>query len=904
MANATLHRQHSSMPGGSSGPSPRATIEDLRTSFVPFEFKTGKEFWTHRAQVSLYLLLMEEVYREPVEWGLLWNIHQPAMQAIQRKHSELAPLMSTRNHLAAYLAQQCPSPPPMLNDDWVCQKCPQRVTCALYHKAVEGGSEESAGMGASFVKDNAHLWPQHCDFLKHWLMLVDLEEAASKVKRNEVWSITGEERQALGGCIAGLCYAGSMGSTETSEGLRYLYKFSRAAETPTRSSAPPPQNQVEAAGVDIEDGRGAVSLVHSGFSIGDMVLLGVDGFQVAVARVFVHEILEDHIVVLARRPLQLERYVTRYEQARLSGEVGVLNQQQEEKEVPPAVSGGCSNNERPSIKEMGVDSGRVDNSAAAARGCSPGGTQPCCWRIDRDEVVSTFTQLRTNVMQLFPAQTGPVVHLRQLIVDLKEPTFKPLRDTRQQAVSGEDAFNFVRTAPQALDTGSDSTPSSLPLNIHTSQGLKYLEDHRGDMNEDQISAIQKVLEMQDYVLILGMPGTGKTTTLVHAIKALVACGCRILISSYTNSAVDNILLKLVPEGVHFLRVGRAAAVHPALRDHVPGGKLFDITSTSGIREMMASIQVVACPALSVHHLLLSQSSFDVVLLDEAGQINLPASLGPIMKAHRFVLVGDHMQLSPLVLSKAAKEQGLDVSLFKRLSEAHPQSVVELRHQYRMAADIMLLSNTLVYKGRLECGSDQVANRVLTLPNIQEGALASYPQWLQHVLQPCHRVVFLDTCQAGAWETSVSEGVCNLQEVEVVGRIVSALVGHGVKDKAIALMSPYKAQVHLLQQWLLQRDLTAAEALTVDKYQGRDKDCVILSLVRSNEGRLAGKLLADWQRINVALTRARCKLLIVGDSRTVGTLDKVRDLIQLCRERGWSLTLPGAVDFDQNRERCG
>lgn len=188
-------------------------------------------------------------------------------------------------------------------------------------------------------------------------------------------------------------------------------------------------------------------------------------------------------------------------------------------------------------------------------------------------------------------------------------------------------------------------------------------------------------------------------------------------TSYTNSALDNILLKLVENGVNnFVRLGRASSCHPSIQQYMPGGQRYPQRSTAELQQLAASTPIVGCPCLSVHHpLLAARPAFDVVIVDEAGQISLPAVLGALLKARSFVLVGDHYQLPPLVLDKRAAEGGLGVSLFRQLCEAHQSAVVVLRRQYRMCREVMGLANELIYGGQLLAGSEQVENAVLDLP---------------------------------------------------------------------------------------------------------------------------------------------------------------------------------------------
>lgn len=224
---------------------------------------------------------------------------------------------------------------------------------------------------------------------------------------------------------------------------------------------------------------------------------------------------------------------------------------------------------------------------------------------------------------------------------------------------------------------------------------------------------------------------------MHAIRALASAGASILVTSYTNSALDNILLKLVECGVHdFLRLGRASSCHAGVRDYMPGSQRYPQRSTSELQQLAASTPIVGCPCLSVHHpLLAARPPFDVVIVDEAGQISLPAVLGALLKARSFVLVGDHYQLPPLVLDKRAAEGGLSVSLFRQLCEAHPGAVVVLKRQYRMCRPIMGLANELVYGGQLEAGSEQVEQAQLHLPAPDAlHQVGSYPDLT--VTSPC------------------------------------------------------------------------------------------------------------------------------------------------------------------------
>jgi DNA replication ATP-dependent helicase Dna2 len=215
---------------------------------------------------------------------------------------------------------------------------------------------------------------------------------------------------------------------------------------------------------------------------------------------------------------------------------------------------------------------------------------------------------------------------------------------------------------------------------------RYLSQAAAHLNADQTEAVARVTRMRDYVLVLGMPGTGKTTTVVHIVKALMLCGCSVLISSYTNSALDNILIKLIEEqeqeaqasssqhnhdrpngpdnDLHFLRIGSSHSVHPRVRPYLPGMRATlrpPRRRSRGSRRARGS-STTTC--LSCRNPLLAHRTFDVAIVDEASQISLPCVLGPLLRARSFLLVGDHYQLPPLVTSRDAAECGLKDSLFR------------------------------------------------------------------------------------------------------------------------------------------------------------------------------------------------------------------------------------------------
>lgn len=382
-----------------------------------------------------------------------------------------------------------------------------------------------------------------------------------------------------------------------------------------------------------------------------------------------------------------------------------------------------------------------------------------------------------------------------------------------------------------------------------------------------------------------------------------------MLASYTHSAVDTICRKLAKqESVHLLRLGSTDRVHSDIQKFTPK----PVTSVEELQEQIMRPNVVATTCLSISHALFGKRKFDYCIVDEASQITLPTCLGPLRYADKFILVGDSMQLPPLVKNASAKEAGLDISLFDLLQKAHPQAVAQLRVQYRMNEDIMMLSNELVYEGQLRCGNEEIRRRSLSLPCLDEARLQMHTKrstqcstdcWMERIFLESTRALFIDTDGVPGRERRVGDTLLeNDVEADIVTQISAALSCAGVPLNEIAIITPYRQQLRALVHRL---GPAAAgdkiEVLTADKSQGRDKDVVLISLVRSNQLQQGdgtnqddaagiGQLLNDVKRINVALTRARKKLIIVGSRSTLSRSKLLLQLWNLMEKNEWTMAL--------------
>lgn len=477
------------------------------------------------------------------------------------------------------------------------------------------------------------------------------------------------------------------------------------------------------------------------------------------------------------------------------------------------------------------------------------------FRIDKDEIFYGMGVARFNILNLF-LKNGDSKR-RRLVVDLEPPKYA-------------------------------KTP------------IIEVQNLDNKFNSDQLNAFDKVFRTKDYSLILGMPGTGKTTVIAHIIRMLVEKRKTVLLSSYTNSAVDNILLKVKEFGIDFIRIGNSSRIHPDIRSYVPGSEKKPVSTYTDYVQVYKKPLVVACTCLGMRDLAFNiREKFDYCIVDEASQVSMPLSLGPVSKCDKFVLVGDHYQLPPLVTHPNVDvRRNLSRSLFQILADEHPQSIVELTYQYRMCKEIMLISNALVYNNRLKCGSDKVATQFLLIPNptvVESFVDIRSPhqvRWLNKVFDPQNKVLFLNHDAMNAYERKVGENISNMVEVELIRQMVEAMCASGVDESEIGVMTLYRSQLKLLVQCFKHRP--KLEILTADRFQGRDKECIFISFVRSNKEKRVGDLLKDWRRVNVAVTRARSKLVVVGSKSTLAGADSIKDFVSLADKKGWLYDLPASA----------
>lgn len=432
-----------------------------------------------------------------------------------------------------------------------------------------------------------------------------------------------------------------------------------------------------------------------------------------------------------------------------------------------------------------------------------------------------------------------------------------------------------------------------------------------NLNHSQNLAVNKILAAQDLAIVHGPPGTGKTTTLVQAIK-LTAKAEQVLVVAPSNTAVDLLSEKLAAEGLNVLRIGNPARVsdklmsltldsqmanHPYMKESKKLKKqaseyknmghkykrnfgkaereqrkaLFDeahkimreVAKTEEfiIDDLVSKAQIITATLAGSNHWTIRKQKFKTVFIDEAGQALEPACWIPILKSQKVILAGDHQQLPPTIKSDNAARGGLNVTLLEKCVALHPTAVVLLDEQYRMHQNIMQFSSHEFYGGKLKAHSSVIAGLLFNddIP-----------------------FLFIDTAGCGFTEKSEGTSMANPEEAAFVFNYITNFLS-GVEPFSIAVISPYREQIRLLKE-LFSEMTTNVSVNTIDSFQGQERDMVIISMTRSNPDGEIG-FLSNIRRMNVAMTRAKKKLVIVGDSSTLARLSFYTDLISYSESIG-------------------
>lgn len=393
------------------------------------------------------------------------------------------------------------------------------------------------------------------------------------------------------------------------------------------------------------------------------------------------------------------------------------------------------------------------------------------------------------------------------------------------------------------------------------------------LDKYQKEAVRYSVHCNDFFLIHGPFGTGKTTTIIELILQEVKLNHKVLVTGESNTAINNILKKLEENHeINFIRVGDSNKVPDYLRkysldykikDYITDNAINDITKQEIEEEILKQAQVILTTNSSTATRSLSNILFDIAIIDEASQATVPSVLIPINKAKKFILIGDHKQLPPVIASNDC--QYLKKSLFEELIEKYPQKSQELLIQYRMNKILMNFPNKKFYENKLIC-SEKSKNYYLDCGVLEKFDCSS-------------PLIFIDTSKHNNNKESHlnhSHSFKNDLEKKIVLEIIDMFINKGIRPKDIGVISPYAKQTQLISE------KTKVDVNSVDGFQGDEKDIIIISLVRSNDEGNIG-FLKDLRRLNVSLTRAKKKLIIIGNRKTFESNEDYNEIINFCED---------------------
>ena len=451
------------------------------------------------------------------------------------------------------------------------------------------------------------------------------------------------------------------------------------------------------------------------------------------------------------------------------------------------------------------------------------------------------------------------------------------------------------------------------------------------LNKTQEEAVNEVLWAKDVQVVHGPPGTGKTTTLVEAIYETLHRETQVLVCAQSNMAVDWISEKLVDHGVPVLRIGNPSRVNDKMlsftyerkfESHPDYPELWSIRKTirqlhenrkrgdnthqkiARLRDRATEIEmaihaqlfdearVVACTLVGSANKLLVRQKFSTLFIDEAAQALEPACWIAIRRASRVILAGDHQQLPPTIKCYEAMRQGLGKTLMERIVENLPEAVTLLKVQYRMNDAIMRFSSDWFYHGQVESDASVRHRSVLDLEHPilwidgREQTLSPSLPLNGEGDRPDSSPALPDFTEQFVGE---NYGRINKAEAELVLTTLKNYIdkigpNRFLEERLdVGIISPYKVQTQYLRQQIRKREefrpfRSAISVNTVDGFQGQERDIILISLVRSNDSGQIG-FLSDLRRMNVAITRARMKLIIFGDKATLQHHSFYRKLIE-------------------------
>ncbi|XP_030756955.1 DNA replication ATP-dependent helicase/nuclease DNA2 [Sitophilus oryzae] len=846
---------------------------------MPLEVKTGRASVSveHRGQVLLYILMMNKLGYK-VSSGLLLYLKEGTLKEIPPTEAEKNGLMILRNEMAYYLSKRPkvtkdqgeqifvePHEIPEPINHKSCANCPYNVVCVAHARYFKEDLSRFPYLQSVADEVSDVITQVHVDYFMHWssLLVLEMSNREDSKQMKDIYTLSPSERKKKGKCLINL----KLVNVKPEPNGLYSHTFTDFSQ----------EN-----GFSEQNGN----FLSSGIVDSSYIVASTES-RPAVASGFVTELTVNSIVVTLERDLRkkyenqrffLDSYestsVLTSNMASLNLLLGTTEQANKLRHIiidrPPPVF-------RPKIPKMVAQKAK-----------------PILKRLNRCQQRAVLKAIAAEEYLLIKGmpgtgKTATIVALIQLLVEMGKTVlitshthsavdnvclrlikygvkFMRLgnrgRINKNLADYAEDKYTEMCSTPEQLERVYNSVVSHflrMFLEVFINDTLFFTRPPPvfrpkipkmvaqkakpilKRLNRCQQRAVLKAIAAEEYLLIKGMPGTGKTATIVALIQLLVEMGKTVLITSHTHSAVDNVCLRLIKYGIKFMRLGNRGRINKNLVDYTED-KYTEMCSTPEQLER-------------VYNSVFTNFNFSF------------------------------------------RELGMDESLFERLDSE--ESRISLNLNYRMNEPITALANALTYNGELLIATEEIAKASLNLPNI-ETVKQKYKgmSWILETLDTSleRAVQFIDTgpvwdlehtvpwTQDGNGDKQEAEKLVNIYEAAIIFHLIQALLQGGVKAYQIGVIATYRAQVAQLSAIL---NHTNVEINTVDQYQGKDKNVVFYSCSKSVDTEkewTSNKfdLLEDKRRLNVAITRTKHKLIFVGDWATLQkytTFMKIKDILE-------------------------
>ncbi|CAI2367503.1 unnamed protein product [Moneuplotes crassus] len=811
-------------------------------SFAALELKTGKkEQGHHRAQVILYALLIMERFAESASPRnlLLYIMKTGKTHIIKAAREEFCALIQRRNELAK-LQKLCNlgKPmilPPMLNEKKAkeCEFCYMNRQCSMYALAIENIEESSyIPRFPKFTESRTTMCALSRDYFKKWFEIIAIEQSSynSSFNKKKKRVLPREENLRMVE-VSPIIEACSSTNTFTVRLQKPIYGYMKLID----------------------------------FNEGNYTNLHGTGTTIHISKGI---ILKKHIAQLDERVFPSNKVKIEYED-------DMKNETKNELKKHCFVS----------LEDLGENEKECEKEEAELKQFDCKKSDPVKSQIPKGrKALEYIIEFRgVNRMNLEPSSLGGK-HSSEIIWRLESET----TNTYQFNIMRNNLFlmlmkhEFKKQKNYIVYNHEPTFEDDEALDRYEKTFSHYVED----LNEEQKIAVIRSLGTKEFQCILSLPGTGEMLVIERIVKCATILKKKVLLMASNNSLVDATLINIkekYPDLKLFRLNNDAKGTDSRLINETRNGNTWE--SKNEIDQLIEETQVFSTTTMSMFHpfLLGLIQKFDYVIVQEASAITEPITIGPCLLGKAVIMFGDYYISNPSVKSIDADRKGLGRSLFKRLCDQYTSKIIVLKHQYRMNKNICKLINSIAYSGLMKHGSEAVKVAKICYPN---EVIARFP-WIQEVKSPERSVVFLNI--DNVLKKTMPSDICtmrtkNFYEAAVIKGLVCAFLESGIQTRDIAVVSPIRNHLYMLQNHLREQKV---KCVNIERVGELSKDIIIVSCVKCTR---VFPSLKDIRRLYLGFVRVKKKLIIVGSKNNIIGIEPINKFIKYIDTKNWYLDI--------------